>query len=442
MAITIKALDAEQIGEVDRVDNVFTIDSKVVVQVGEGEITYTFVEAAVRKKRYPIEAFDPAAYVNSPERVIFLADVDGQPGGQIRLSRHWNQFGYVEDIVVAPQFRRLGVGRALLTRGFGWARERGFPGVMLETQDNNVAACRLYESCGMILGGFDRYLYRGIDPRNQECALFWYKIFMEENFDVAGQYRQPQNLQARIYLHQRFSVNTYGWQRWVFDQFKLPDRCRILELGCGPGNLWLENLERIPAGWEITLADFSEGMLAQAEENLAGKGKFRFERIEAGVDPLPFETGALDAVIANHMIYHVQDIAALFAEIQRGLKAGGRLFATTVGERHLGEIDELVHRFDAQQPNRRGVTASFTLENGAEQLQQWFSRVDIIRYEDALEVTEAEPLAAFILSGWVDFTAEQEQALKEFIEAEVAAHGGRLQITKDSGMFVAERAAD
>jgi tRNA1(Val) A37 N6-methylase TrmN6 len=63
---------------------------------------------------------------------------------------------------------------------------------------------------------------------------------------VSDQYKNADNLNARIRLHQLFSTNQYGWQHWLFDQFKLPPRGRILELGCGTGLLWLENLERRP----------------------------------------------------------------------------------------------------------------------------------------------------------------------------------------------------
>jgi len=44
---------------------------------------------------------------------------------------------------------------------------------MLETQSNNVAACKLYERLGFTLGGFDRFLYRGEMPETREIALFW-----------------------------------------------------------------------------------------------------------------------------------------------------------------------------------------------------------------------------------------------------------------------------
>ena len=68
---------------------------------------------------------------------------------------------------------------------------------------------------------------------------------------VNNQYRTASNLNARIRLHQEFSTNKYGWQRWLFDQFKFMPQSRILELGCGTGNLWLENLDHIPAELEI-----------------------------------------------------------------------------------------------------------------------------------------------------------------------------------------------
>jgi RimJ/RimL family protein N-acetyltransferase len=40
-----------------------------------------------------------------------------------------------------------------------------------------VAACRLYESCGFQLAGFDRCLYQGRHPGTAEIALYWYLVF-------------------------------------------------------------------------------------------------------------------------------------------------------------------------------------------------------------------------------------------------------------------------
>ena len=108
---------------------------------------------------------------------------------------------------------------------------------------------------------------------------------------LSNQYRDGRNLNARILLHQRLSTNPYGWFRWVFDQLNLPAQGRILELGCGAGTLWLENLDRIPPGWEITLSDFSAGMLTQAQANLGGRRAFDFKEVDARSTPLPFVAG-------------------------------------------------------------------------------------------------------------------------------------------------------
>jgi ubiquinone/menaquinone biosynthesis C-methylase UbiE len=257
--------------------------------------------------------------------------------------------------------------------------------------------------------------------------------------DIAQQYSNASNLNVRIQLHQRFSRNNYGWFRWVFDQINLPSHARILELGSGAGNLWLENLQRIPDGWEITLSDFSAGMLTQVQQNLQGRRQFHFRMIDANLMPLPLEGESFDAVIANHMLYYISEKDSLFSEIYRILKPGGRFYATTVGEQHLVELDELIRRYDPGYIPLKLATDSFALENGAAQLSPWFAQVDSLCYEDSLEVTEATPLVEYILSGWRDLGGESPQSINEYLEHEMARRGGVFHITKVSGIFTAMR---
>jgi ubiquinone/menaquinone biosynthesis C-methylase UbiE len=111
----------------------------------------------------------------------------------------------------------------------------------------------------------------------------------------------------------------------------------ILEIGCGPGYLWLKNRDRLDAGWDITLSDFSPGMLKASRKNL-GLTSFllKFAVIDAGSIALP--DGSVDVALANHMLYHVRDRETAIAEIVRVLKPGGRLFASTSGQDHLCEL--------------------------------------------------------------------------------------------------------
>ena len=77
------------------------------------------------------------------------------------------------------KFRRQGIGKQLILQAQRWAQDRSLAGIMLETQDNNVSACKFYESCGFQLRGFDAYLYKGINIHTDEIALYWYLIFDE-----------------------------------------------------------------------------------------------------------------------------------------------------------------------------------------------------------------------------------------------------------------------
>lgn len=256
------------------------------------------------------------------------------------------------------------------------------------------------------------------------------------------QYQNASNLNARVALHARFSTNLVGWHGWVFDQFDLPDRCRVLELGCGAAQLWQHNLQQLRSGWEIILSDFSPGMLADARRTLGEYQKyFRFEQIDA--QAIRFGASRFDAVIANHMLYHVPDRPKAYAEIQRVLKPQGVFYAATNGVGHMRELRELVQRFDpALQLWEMGSDGWFSLENGKAELVQWFADVRLYRYPDALVVTEAEPLVAFVASMLpTPLSGARRTQFMKFVEQELARDGA-IRITKDSGLFVAVRPAN
>ena len=165
--------------------------------------------------------------------------------------------------------------------------------------------------------------------------------FTDPQYLAKDQYKDSSNLDARIALHQKFSTNPQGWHNWVFDQLlQLPANANILELGCGNAVLWKECAKRIPAGWTITLSDLSDGMLDSAWRNLVVTGRnFKFEKIDA--QSIPYADETFDAVIANHMLYHVPDRRQALKEMRRVLKDDGILFAATLGKNHMREMWDL-----------------------------------------------------------------------------------------------------
>ncbi len=260
------------------------------------------------------------------------------------------------------------------------------------------------------------------------------------------QYKTANNLMARVQLHNRFSTNPYNWFLWVFDQLELPDECQILELGCGPCLLWQKNLNRLPGGWRLTLTDFSPGMLEEAARNLgAYASKVRFEQVDA--QRIPFEDESFEAVIANHMLYHVPDKSRALGEIRRVLKPGGRFYAATNGVRHMRGLSEIAARSFPDYALKIQSTfqrLSFTLENGADLLNPYFEQVSLRIYEDGLHVTEGEPLVDYVLSMQDAQDAEPDPAhvaaFRQHVQ-QVLAQQGAIHIEKAGGLFVAQKLA-
>lgn len=259
------------------------------------------------------------------------------------------------------------------------------------------------------------------------------------------QYENASNLRARIKIHELFSINQYGWMRWFFEQINIAENARILELGCGDASLWVKNLDRIPKGWEITLTDFSQGMIKDAKNTLGeNQNKFKFKFKLADAQEIPFDNSTFDIVIANHMLYHVADIEKAFSEINRVLKPGGHFYASTVGKNHMKELRDVVYNFDSKIITTKSweLTEKFHLENGSEQVVKWFSDVKVKRYKDSLKITEAMPLIDYIFSMPGNFKESFDEGkllqLINFIEG-IINKSGAILITKDTGFFEARK---
>ena len=175
MEITIRKIDPQESPQTNLFSRTSMVNSRLVLRIENEKLVYTIAPVEPYERNVPAEDIEYGFDDTGP--TIFFAEADGQLAGRIKMLRWWNRFAYVEDLVVNPQYRGMGVGRKLLERGIQWARENSYPGVMLETQDDNVPACMLYQSCGFVLSGFDRNVYKAINPNTRETALYWYLIF-------------------------------------------------------------------------------------------------------------------------------------------------------------------------------------------------------------------------------------------------------------------------
>jgi len=177
MKIDIHPLDLESLHQVDTFERSSVVRSHLMLSVKDNKINYSIVPVEPYKKILTVDRDDYAKFIDDPQKAIFFAYVEGIPVGQIKIIPWWNKFACIEELTVDVEFRERGVGRALMNHAIDWVRKQKYPGVMLETQTNNVPACRLYEKCGFVLSGFDLNAYKNDPDCRDEIALYWYLIF-------------------------------------------------------------------------------------------------------------------------------------------------------------------------------------------------------------------------------------------------------------------------
>ena len=253
---------------------------------------------------------------------------------------------------------------------------------------------------------------------------------------LKAQYRNSTNISARIRLHRLFSSNKQGWFPWIYEQCQITEGMKILELGCGNGRLWIENKAKLPADCEIILSDISEGMIRDVRrEQSLQDDRFSFAAFDCHA--IPYEDASFDLVIANHVLFYCKDVDRVCSEVGRVLKPGGRFVCGTYGVTHMQEVSRLVTQFDDRITlSGENLYEHFGKENGAQALAPYFAEVDWQQYEDALIVTQAEPLIEYVLSchgNQNHYILEKYNKFRKYVEGQIR---NGYTITKDAGIFI------
>ena len=102
----------------------------------------------------------------------------------------------------------------------------------------------------------------------------------------------------------------------------LPDRPRILDIGCGTGDMLLLIAEESPEAQLVGL-DFSPNMLEQAQVRCANMKQISL--VQGDAQALPFDDESFDGVSIAFALRNTTDYGAVLAEARRVLKPGGTL---------------------------------------------------------------------------------------------------------------------
>ncbi len=161
----------------------------------------------------------------------------------------------------------------------------------------------------------------------------------------------------------------------------------VVDLGCGGGlDVFLAS-QKVGATGRAIGIDMTPEMLALARRNAERGGYANVEFHQATIDRLPLEDGSVDCVISNCVINLASDKQAVFREIARVLKPGGRLavsdialkqpLPSEIGENLLAYVGCVAGAISVED-YRRGL-----LEAGFEHVEIIDSRADLNAYAQA-----------------------------------------------------------
>lgn len=252
---------------------------------------------------------------------------------------------------------------------------------------------------------------------------------------LAEQYKNANNLNVRIELHEKYSTNPIKWFDWLYENIDFSKINTLLEVGCGNGQLWMNKRKDI-RNREIFLTDVSDGMLEDAKQNLNDNFSF----FVVNCENIPFKKDFFDAIIANHVLFYLNDLNQGLSEIRRVLKKNGIFYSTTYSKNHMREINELVKDFNSNvYLSEQPLYHRFGLENGEMILKRYFKNVKSMIYNDYLDIDNAKPIVNYILSchGNQDILLEKYDEFYDFVEKKIKENGF-IRITKEACLFICE----
>ncbi|KAK0701384.1 S-adenosyl-L-methionine-dependent methyltransferase [Apiosordaria backusii] len=229
-------------------------------------------------------------------------------------------------------------------------------------------------------------------------------------------------LAARLSIH---NYNTASVSWFQFAQTFIPKSgSSILEVGAGTGALWSSDTfpsSQIPSITSLTLTDFSPAMVATLSSNpsiLSLQSQVPVSIQQCDATSLPFPDGEFDVVVANHMLYHVDDPLIALAEFKR-----------------LFEVGEMVGRGSTI----KGL-AKITAENAVEQIEQvGFEGVQKERFPGEFRVPGVGPVLEYLDS--VD-DQDMEEGKREVVRRAVGERldgEGVFRVEKNMVVFTARK---
>ena len=140
---------------------------------------------------------------------------------------------------------------------------------------------------------------------------------------------------AEVYDKWMQNIDYKEWWQYLATTFSLHKGMRVLEVGCGTGNLTEHMLK---TGLSVVASDMSTEMLTQAEVKLRGYPQCRLLRLD--LRRLPLDLGKFDAIVAAcdvvNYLHSTDELARFLTGARQLLKDDGVLLFDVHGPGQIG----------------------------------------------------------------------------------------------------------
>lgn len=269
--------------------------------------------------------------------------------------------------------------------------------------------------------------------------------------DITSTYEQVHDLLLTRYIIKTYSLNKSDIRDIALNNLDCIKAKKVLELGCGYG-FFIEKLKgRIHDGAVIIGIDMVENNrepFLHSVSSIQYKGEF----ISGSVDIInEMPNASFDIIITSYSLYF---FPYLIPEIARVLTPAGVFIAITHSKNTLQEAMQFIGlcmktigSFDKDEIIINKLFSAFSMEEGKEQLEKYFSRIERLDYNNSMVFT-AEHIHDFI------FYIQKKKSLiyKEVLELmpdkmddilqcvenkirEYASNYGKIVLNKDDAIF-------
>lgn len=151
-----------------------------------------------------------------------------------------------------------------------------------------------------------------------------YKKFYEKQYGV----KKLINVSQRQFFGLRKILKKYDWDRYIVSKQLAGSGERILDIGCGNGNMLQKIKDRYQKLYGVDISPFRLEEAKKITKNLYPSDILKFKFLEGNADnTLSFPDDFFDTIICIAVIEHVYDIFSLIREMYRVLKPDGYVIA-------------------------------------------------------------------------------------------------------------------